>query len=141
MIEGVVALPWLQEARIENGTDFLRCEDCLQNNGDDIGLRRSMHCGYIPESQWLGETPALMPADGTPLHTCAGYTTALPDVADIAGQFYHWENGCLDLACPGGASRPLLHGLTIFKSAGEARAAYRAREAAEKAKRGAGTRG
>ncbi len=139
MIEGVAALPWIQEARIENGRDFLRCEACLKENGDDIGLRRAMHCGLMPSDQWLGDSPAFLIADGTPLETCAGYTTSLPEVSDISRQFFHWENAALSNSVPGGACPALLEGLVLFKSAGEARASYRIKEQADKAK--AGNRG
>ena len=76
-----------------------------------------------------------MPDDGTELSLCAGYTTQLPDVRDVNLNFYHWENGVIREVCPDGVPKPLLLGLSLFKSAGETRASLRMHEQAEEAKR------
>lgn len=90
-----------------------------------------MSCGWIPAEARTGES-CWQPDGGAELTICAGFTTRLPDVIDVTHQFYHWEAGALDHACPAGVPKPLLMGLTIYKNAGEARSAYRMREANEK---------
>lgn len=73
-----------------------------------------MHCGFIPAAQhvdgmrWEPET--------FKLETCAGYTTTLPDVLDVAMSFAHWETGQLALMCDGEQPpRALLDGIAVLK--------------------------
>ena len=136
MIEGLTALPWVHEKRDQPHQETaLQCDYCMDNL--PTAVRASMNCGHLPASEH-GGTPERFAA-GLELTVCAGYTTGLPDVEDIARQFSHWENGAMDHVCPRGVPKPLLDGLVILKSASEARAAYRMREALEKQK--AGNRG
>ena len=96
-----------------------------------------MNCGLMPAAAHVaGEQGAWSPADGSEFSICPGYTVALPDVIDVTHQFNHWENGALDHVCPAGVPKPLLVGLTLYKNAGEARSAFRMREAHKNRERG-----
>jgi hypothetical protein len=65
----------------------------------DENQRSYMRCGFIAE-QYHKSNCAPPPMTGYPNNdtTCPGYTTALPDVADVALSFPHWEKGQLGLA-------------------------------------------
>ena len=133
VLEGLTALPWVQEKRQEQG-EFLDCDSCMEHFNHHV--RAEMHCGLMPASAHR-DGQRWEPSDGTELTTCAGYTTKLPDVVDVAIHFAHWENGALDHVCPGGAPKPLLNGLVRLKTASESRSSFRMRESAAK-NRGSG---
>ena len=79
-------------------------------------FRQTMRCGLMPVAEGVGL--AWGGHHGLELDVCAGYTTALPDVIDVAATFAHWENGALDLACAGEQPpQSLIDGLSIFKAA------------------------
>ena len=102
---------------------------------NDTTLRQSMAFGWIPAAAHVDvpwqpdDRDAFDEEDGSALTICAGYTTTLPDVIDIASNFHHWENGALDHVCPSGVPAPMLVGLNLFKNAGESRSAFRMAEA------------
>lgn len=112
-----------------------------------VECRQEMHCGWLPRETHVGGTDGVYQPDDfaafndddeTSLSICAGYTTTLPEVGDVVRNFYHWENGTIREMCPSGVSRPLLVGLSLYKSSGEGRSAFRLAEQAEQQRRKAG---
>lgn len=128
------ALPWVHEAR-DNDPTFLDCDHCMETLTP--AMRATLRCGFMPAAAHV-DGQRWSPADGTELTVCAGYSTSLPDVIDVACSYAHWENGALDHACPGGAAKPLLQGIVMLKSATERRATFRMREQADKARQRGG---
>lgn len=104
MIEGLSALPWVQGARRKDKT-LLNCETCREYNDDHT--REAMGCGWLPRGDRpYDEQPVSVWSYGgsedlTVPDCCPGYTTALPDVLDVAGCYPHWEKGQLALCCTG----------------------------------------
>lgn len=98
---------------------MLDCANCLERV--DEPLRREMGCGWLTR----GDDEPVMPwrhsddRGGHTFTTCPGYTTEIPEVADIAHAYAHWEKGQLRDALPEGqgASRALIDGLEILHGA------------------------
>ena len=87
----------------------------MTNN--DIEMRRSFGCGYLPPTE-RAEVPLWGGVHDLELTVCAGYSTSLPEVIDIAATFMHWENGALSTACGGDVPpQTLVDGLTLYKAA------------------------
>lgn len=91
MIEGLRALPWLQAHRGKmaargdtTAMDWLDCETCQRMLGPR--QRAGWACGYLPESQRRGRSPA--PWHGARHRfsptVCVGFTATLPVVQDAA---------------------------------------------------------
>jgi hypothetical protein len=80
-------------------------------------MRATMNCGLLPVERRVGGS-VWGSQHGLDLETCAGYTTRLPDVIDIASQFSHYEHGALSTVC-GGDPLPqaLLDGLAQLTAA------------------------
>ena len=93
MIEGLRALPWLQE-RIRSDRSavgyLLDCDKCMSSNSQIV--RQSLACGYEPRNEavrpcaWTHQGYT----DETPT-TCPGYTTKLPEVIEINRLRLHWS--------------------------------------------------
>lgn len=82
-------------------------------------MRAHMHCGFLDETEYHGEF-APTPMTGYPHNepTCPGYTCALPDVADVAVAYMHWDKGDVRLATSGREPcRPLSDGLIVLSQA------------------------
>jgi hypothetical protein len=98
VIEGVRLLPWLHEtARSDRAkvAMLLDCDMCMEKNTPDI--RRSMGCGYIP-----GAKPAAgVRPDGYEgeVTVCIGYSTKLPEVAEVSRARMWWDKGQLPEWC------------------------------------------
>jgi len=80
-------------------------------------MRGALGCGYLPPAE-RADRPLWGGIHDLELTVCAGYSTALPEVIDIAATFMHWENGALSTAC-GGDMPPqtLVDGLVLYKAA------------------------
>lgn len=114
-VEGLQALPWLHEARADDPT-FLDCDHCMKHN--DYEIRRRMACGYIPADEHLrGMKWQPDPDSGIELTVCAGYSTSLPDVIDVARAYHHWKAGALrDVTGDQPPCPALLDCLTLLES-------------------------
>jgi hypothetical protein len=108
-------LPWLQEqskrepASVEHLQD---CGPCKQRYPSEV--RRDMGCAYEPDQErtfmWrhIGDS-------GPKPTTCAGYTTKLPMVREVAASYIHWEKGTLEQRFRGHElPEPLLDALEIL---------------------------
>lgn len=99
MIEGVRLLPWFQEsARKSKGAmRYLSdCKLCMEDNPEEI--RRMMGCGFIPDAP----APSTKP-NGCELEVsvCVGYTTKLPEVAEVTRARMWWDKAQLREWCDG----------------------------------------
>lgn len=129
MIEGIRALPWIEEARGKDGqSDLLTCERCMQCN--DYQMRRFMKCGYLDDSEHLNGS--FWQPDAFDLTVCAGYSTTLPEVVDAVTNYHHYDTGQLRDACDGQPSPVLLQALSLLKGAVLSKDAYRMKEQAKK---------
>jgi hypothetical protein len=80
-------------------------------------LRATMRCGFIPADRLSLGAP-WTPEPYEDLSVCAGYSTTLPEVVDIASNFHHWETGQLAMACDGEQPcRALFTGIAVLKGA------------------------
>jgi len=94
ILEGIRALPWLQDAR-RKSPQHLECKSCLRI---DKRTRQAIGCG------WEEPLPSARPwahkdMDWTPT-VCPGYTCQLPEVIDVARCYMHWDRGQLQLKVP-----------------------------------------
>jgi hypothetical protein len=90
------------------------CTSCKQAN--PVAVRQSMGCGY--------ESPTESPIVWTPegmrigsddkIRHCAGYTTRLPEVIEIARARTHWDKGHLVEFCGGQPTQPMMIGIEII---------------------------
>ena len=129
MIEGIRALPWIEEARSKDGqSDFLTCETCMQSNG--YQMRRVMKCGFIPVDEHV---PGMhWQPDAFDLTVCAGYSTALPEVLDAVKNYDNYESGNLHYSCGGDPPPVLLDAISLLRGSVRSKDAYRMREQAKK---------
>lgn len=83
-----------------------------------VDARVEMGCGWLPARAEPPPDGVWSPAAAGPkATTCAGYTTALPDVLDIATAHLHWDRGELGSAL--GELRPsvtLRDGIELFRA-------------------------
>lgn len=107
-VEGIRALPWLQAARRGNA-EHLNCGSCRTL---DVATRRAIRCGWESVSD-SGRAWHPFKLGGPPLTVCAGYTSQMPDVVDVARAFLHWEKGQLQLRNPDPPPQ-LLDGIEIL---------------------------
>lgn len=137
MIEGIRALPWIEEARSKDGqSDLLTCDKCMQFNSEQI--RRVMRCGFIPEGDHV--KGMFWQPEGHDLTVCAGYTTSLPEVVDAIANYDHYETGNLHYACGGDPQPVLLQAVALLRGSVRSKDAYRMREQAKKNGGANGTR-
>jgi hypothetical protein len=103
VIEGVALLPWFQAAAHSAPLTLGNKVDCMKCKAShDQTTRQSWGCGYevanpaVPVVPWdhVGRT-------GPRPSTCAGYTTNLPEVIEVARLFRHWSKGSIDSALRG----------------------------------------
>lgn len=118
-MEGLRALPWLQEARREM-PGHLDCETCKASV--EPALRQAMGCGWLAPTRARAWQHRGDPGDA--YTTCAGYTTTLPDVTDTARAWVHWDKGQLALRVVGEPSRSLLDGVELLSASIRARDAW-----------------
>lgn len=114
MIEGLRLLPWLQE-RIRNDRDVVEylidCDKCRMSTTETI--RQAMGCGWEPRSELVQIRPWQHQGyTGEPPTTCVGYTSKLPEVAEIARARLHWTKGSHD-----GLTENVLRGIEILEGA------------------------
>lgn len=88
-------LPWLQEQikRDKHSVEHLAdCSKCMERL--DVRTRQTLACGWEQAAQpsfawrhigYSGPTPTV----------CPGYSCGLPQVAEAARAFVHWERGTL----------------------------------------------
>jgi hypothetical protein len=103
----------------------LNCKVCHEQVEEP--LRRAMGCGWItvPDEERTSVWRHPSDEDDAPT-TCAGYTTQLPDVVEIASAYQHWKNGALREACGRELSYSLVDGLVLLDSALSTWQAWRA---------------
>lgn len=142
MIEGLRALPWLEEARSKDGQkDTLDCDACMERTTYQI--RQRMRCGYLPDGEHIDDSMRWIP-DGMSakdVTICPGYTTTLPEVIDAIANYHHYETGQITEACGGPPAPSLLHVISILKGAVLSKDAYRMREQAKKNQQNGGGHG
>jgi hypothetical protein len=89
------------------------CEKCMQTTNADT--RRMMGCGYEPKL--AGAVPWSPPGwTGARPSVCPGYSTSLPQVAEIAIARVHWSKGSLRDAV-GKPTQELLDGVVELEAA------------------------
>lgn len=64
------------------------CGHCLKNV--PRYARRSFHCGFLPESEWVGPEPLGKGLCDVEPSACAGYAISLPEVAE-ANRALSWR--------------------------------------------------
>lgn len=92
----------MQEAAKRNPDGMSLLTDCSKcKTMTTRAQRQSMGCGYEPRSSapqpWQPPDGKFGYAGPTVEH-CAGYTTTLPEVIEVARARFHWEKGALGLA-------------------------------------------
>lgn len=122
MIEGLRALPWKHETRRrKHPNDYL--DDCSKcKKMQPLQTRQALGCGWEPR---IAKPRPWSPAglDGNSewqpdLTTCPGYTTALPEVIEIARARVHWkEGGGLRDFCDEPVTEQLRLGVEILEGA------------------------
>ena len=99
VIEGVRLLPWLELAARESKETVAHLRDCKTcMNQRSVESRQQMGCGYEKPSPFASpwvHTAFKRPADADPEKpyptVCAGYTTKLPEVIEVARAHFHSE--------------------------------------------------
>lgn len=140
MIEGLRVLPFWQAHLAETRHDDRRdCGTCMKNN--DTQRRRYLGCGFEPRMPgrlglWAPEPMvedwAGIPMDRRevdPVMHCAGYTTTLPEVQEIAMAFPQYKAGYLAEFLDDAPTRDFLVGCAVLEGAHNAHEAQRMRDA------------
>lgn len=79
-------------------------------------MRSLLGCGWLPASD--DARPWVHPGDTREYTTCAGYTTDLPEVIDIARLYRHWSKGAVDVRS---LPRPIEDGIELLDAATNSR--------------------
>jgi hypothetical protein len=80
-------------------------------------MRAAMNCGLMPVERRVGGS-VWGSQHGMDLQVCAGFTTELPEVVDIALHYQHFKHGTLAVSLAGAvAPNPLIDGVTILEAA------------------------
>lgn len=118
MIEGLKALPWMQEAESRGVLGIpSSCENCMQANGEQT--RQTWGCAYAPPPPVALRPYVTVPAplDAPQGTTCPGYTTRLPEVIEVSRARLHWSKGAIMAFCRGQPRFALLAGIEILEGA------------------------
>jgi hypothetical protein len=105
VIEGLLHLPWLKEmASRDEKLPVADCDKCKSMTPKT--QRQYLGCGYEPPLRGVRLTMWNPPSGaagfkGVGATVCAGYTTSLPEVQEVALDRIHWEHGSLRDACDG----------------------------------------
>lgn len=116
MIEGLRLLPWFQEAARRDLLGPLSdCEQCMSTRASST--RQLLGCGYEPPPA-DALAPMVQPWSGLgyegPAPTvCPGYSTNLPEVAEVNRAHFHWSKGALGLLHPA-PTDALLRGVEVL---------------------------
>ncbi len=115
LIEGIRLLPFYQEA-IDQRLRPKDCETCMRTTS--IQTRRELGCAYEPALEratpW---TPRYWVDKDLAATVCPGYTTTLPEVAEVVEAFPQWEKGALTEHLDGEPpTRALLDLLRVMKA-------------------------
>ena len=96
-MEGIQALPWFRD-KVRRGESAL--DDCVKCKASTTTLiRQSLGCGYEPPAEGRVRLTLWQPPAGKngyrgeALTVCAGYTTNLPEVTEVAIARIHWGKG------------------------------------------------
>ena len=117
MIEGLRLLPRLHEAArkspdaVGHLTDCDRCRSILR-----LDNRRALACGWEPRlayaTPWTPED-----WDEEPPTTCAGYTTRLPEVREVAEARFYLKHGSLSVLVKDELTEGLRVGIQVLENA------------------------
>jgi len=104
VIQGVRLLPWFSEAKRRNDLGISDCSKCKTMN--TATQRQYMGCGYEPPLDDKRHLTLWHPPSGkVGCHAeptvCAGYTTSLPEVREVALMHRHWSTGNLEMGLCG----------------------------------------
>jgi hypothetical protein len=100
LIQGLLLLPWVQQARSEQQKEnnpkydeYLNCGTCRISTT----AKRQWHCSQIPSKDWIG--PGFVGAITWPEYdTCPGHLIQLPQVIQAARLYLWWGKSQLALA-------------------------------------------